>query len=225
MNYPEFYNQESLEFNLARLEHLHSLDLPVKNKHVIEYGAGVGLLTPFFLKHSCRVTAIEGRKENIEAFRKNLKDVEVKNFNVEEDNWESIPSADIGFAYGLLYHLSNPKRFIENMARKAKEFVILDTVVSTDGSDDSVNNVTEDSKAIIQSFTGMACRPTRQFVYRVFKENFPYVYIPLTQPKHPEFPLQFKQKMYHTMRFVIIGSNIPLQNSLLADSLVDFYTQ
>lgn len=225
MYHVAFYNTESNVFNKARLDHLNSLQLPFLNKKVTEYGAGIGLLTPNFISQNCNVTVIEARDSNIEALKKNLEGVTIEQFNLEEENWDSLPKSDIGFAYGLLYHLSNPKRFIENIAMKSTEFVVLETVVYLDGSDDAFNFVKEDSKAIIQSFSGGACRPTRQFVWKTFKENFPYVYVPRTQPNHPDFPLQFKEQHHNTIRFIIIGSKMPLINDLLSDSLLNNYTQ
>jgi len=44
-----FLEPNALALNQARLNHLATLDLPIDGKSVLEVGAGIGLLTGFFL--------------------------------------------------------------------------------------------------------------------------------------------------------------------------------
>ena len=223
----EFLNRESLEFNKARLEHLHSLGLPIEGKTINEYGSGPGLLTPFFLLLNCKVTSYEGREENVSLYRENIKNTDTKiiHCNLEEYEWPTVTNSQIGFAYGVLYHLDDPVNFIQNIAKKTHEFVIVETVVILDTVNTSCVKINEEISRPIQSLSGNACRPSRKFIWDTFHRFFPYVYVPKTQPNSSDFPLQFESQSNHTHRFIIIGSKQPIVNPNLSDVLLTHYTK
>lgn len=220
-----FLETPALHINQERLKHLESLNLDISNKTVTEYGAGPGLLTPYFLYKSCKIIALEGREENVKQFVTENPNLIVKQFDLEKTDWSELQSTQIGFAYGLLYHLGNPKNFIQQAANKTDEFLILETVVNEDKQPYSEHIVKEDTATETQSLSGFGCRPSRKIVWDWFKESFPYVYVPITQPNHEQFPTQFEERTFHTIRFIIIGSKKPLTNSQLSSSLLHTYTK
>src|SRR5690242_1107048 len=55
--YAEFLSPAYQQHNVARLQHLDSLGLPVCGKRVLELGAGVGDHTIFYLHRNCKVLA------------------------------------------------------------------------------------------------------------------------------------------------------------------------
>ena len=220
-----FLELPALRINQERLKHLESLNLNISNKTVTEYGAGPGLLTPYFIYKSCKIIALEGREENVKQFVTENPNITVKQFDLEKTDWNELQSTQIGFAYGLLYHLGNPKNFIEQAAKKTDEFLILETVVNEDKQAYSEHIVKEDTATETQSLSGYGCRPSRQIVWDWFKEYFPYVYVPTTQPNHDEFPVQFAERSFHTIRFIVIGSKTPIDNPLLSTTLLTTYTK
>lgn len=220
---PSFMTGEALTMNKARLAHLHSLQLPIANKTVNEYGSGPGLLTPYFIMNKCKIHAWEARKNNVDAFRELHAMIPITEFDLEHGDWNQIEESQIGFAYGLLYHLGDPKKFLENVARKTKEILILETIVLEDTISMDYMEVEEEKQYAIQSYTGKASRPTRKYVWNTLKELFGYVYMPKTQPNYADFPLQFHTREHHTMRFIVVASHTPLHLSSLSETWLDRY--
>jgi cyclopropane fatty-acyl-phospholipid synthase-like methyltransferase len=223
MSIDGFLETPAVRINQQRLNHLESLNLDISNKRVLEYGAGAGLLTQYFVWKSCKVVSLEGREENVKQFLVRDSDVTVKQFDLEKTNWDDIESADVGFAYGLLYHLGNPKNFIQQAMKKTEEFLILETIVTEDNLPYSEYIVDEDTSSETQSLSGKGCRPSRKIVWDWFKEYFPFVYVPTTQPNHEEFPKSYATKEHHTIRFIIIGSKNPIVNPQLSSELLTTY--
>jgi hypothetical protein len=216
-----FYQSPCIKINNARLEHLNKLQLPLEKKSVLEVGSGPGLLTYFFTEKRCKTLSLEGRKENTDAFKINNPNSEVIVFDCESSDWSSIKEVDICFCYGLLYHLSMPSEFLRNVSTKVKEFIIIETAISNGVSDNGINIIDESSGDYAQALNGFGCRPTRKFLWDTLKSLYAYVYMPVFQPEHEDFP-----KFYNgsrTERMIVIGSNIPLNNLLLSDSFIESY--
>jgi len=216
-----FYQMPHLQINTARLDHLNKLQLPIEKKSVLEIGSGPGLLTPFFTEKGCQTLSLEGRKENIDAFKINNPKSDVMLFDCESSDWSSIKEADICFCYGLLYHLSTPSEFVRNVSSKVKEFIIIETAISNGISDNGINIIDESKGDYAQALNGFGCRPTRKFIWDTLKSIYPYVYMPVFQPEHEDFPKYYSNG--GTQRMIVIGSNIPLNNTMLSDSFVESY--
>jgi hypothetical protein len=216
-----FYQTPCIEINTARLDHLNKLQLPLEKKTVLEVGSGPGLLTHFFTEKGCKTLSLEGRKENVDAFKINNPNSEAIVFDCESSDWSSIKQADICFCYGLLYHLSTPFEFLRNVSTKVKEFIIIETAISNGASDNGINIVDESIGDYAQALNGFGCRPTRKFLWDALKSIYPYVYMPVFQPEHEDFPKSYTNG--GTQRMIVIGSNIPLNNTMLSDSFVESY--
>lgn len=216
-----FYQSACLQINTARLDHLNRLQLPIEKKSVLEVGSGPGLLTSFFTEKGCKTLSLEGRKENVVTFKINNPNSEVMVFDCESSDWSSINKADICFCYGLLYHLSTPSEFLQNVSTKVKEFIIIETAISNATSDNSINIVDESNGDNAQALNGFGCRPTRKFLWDTLKSIYPYVYMPVVQPNHADFPKSYTNG--GTQRMILIGSKIPLNNNMLSDTFVESY--
>jgi hypothetical protein len=82
----------------------------------------------------------------------------------------------------------------------------------------------EDMADPTQSLDGLGCRPSRLWVYLELRRHFERVYMPATQPEHPEFPLDWVavaegQAATSLIRAVFVASRRELDNPLLAESL------
>src|SRR5690606_34423671 len=93
---------------------------------------------------------------------------------------------DIVFCYGLLYHLANPGVLIDWIGMHCSQTLLLETSVSREI--DGWKEVREDAGILSQSLSGIGVRPSRNWIFRKLRDRFEYVYIPLTQPAHEEFP-------------------------------------
>jgi SAM-dependent methyltransferase len=227
-----FQSLRYLRMNLRRLEHLATLGLPLRDKSVLELGAGIGDLTSFFLDRGCAVTSVEPRAENVAYFRARYEAdpiwPEGRLSILQDDAYNFTARPEIGphqvvFAYGLLYHLDRPLDALTNMASRCTELLLLETVVSREKTDDSVAITKEDAANVTNSVTGGGCVPTRQWVFNRLKKHFGFVYMPLTQPAHDQFRLNWLEPPAHRRRSraIFVASRTPLNNARLADHVPD----
>ena len=171
------------------MQHLESLDLPLSNKRVVDLGAGIGDHTLFYLFKNCKVLPIDGRDELVNFISKRFEIESLKiDFENEIDNLKEIGVFDITHCYGLLYHLSKPSEFLSYVS-KLGNILLLETCVSPDNSSDPINSINEDKFNSTQALSGIGCRPTRKWIITELKKYFEYVYLPITQPNHIQFPL------------------------------------
>lgn len=217
-----FLNSEYQKHNIARLQHLDSLGIDLSNKKVLEFGAGIGDHTLFYLYRNCKVTCTEGRIDLVE-FIKNRLGIDAKLIDVEKDLSiiETFDKVDIVHCYGLLYHINNPAAFIETISKKG-EMLFLETCVSGDQAPYGVNLVQEPSDNPTQAISGQGCRPSRQWIFDTLKQHYPYVYMPNTQPNHLEFPIDWgiDSENARLKRSVFIASYHALSNKNLSESVL-----
>lgn len=219
-----FTNDEYQRHNRRRQEHLASLALPLVNKTVLEVGAGIGDHTSFFLDRQCRVTVTDARDENLNCVRSRFPSVESRVIDLEKDTPSDLLPHDIVYAYGVIYHLSEPGHTLARIADLTAEILLIETCVSF-GAHEAVNPIFENTVDPTQAAHGIGCRPTRLWLFNALKRLLPYVYVPLTQPWHEEFPTDWLGEppangtgLY---RSIFVASRQPLNNPLLADELID----
>jgi hypothetical protein len=206
--------------NQRRQEHLATLGLEIAGTTVLEVGAGIGDHTSFFLDRECHVVTSDGREENIKVLRSRYPHVRVIRLDLDNPPRSFNEAFDIVYCYGLLYHLSKPAQALEFLSDCCRKMLLLETCVSS-GDEDAVNLVTEDGQNPSQSVGGTGCRPTRRWVHNQLSEHFEYVYLPLTQPNHEEFPTEWtlapsNQKL---TRAVFIASKEQIDNELMCQAI------
>jgi hypothetical protein len=217
-----FHRDMYLVHNEKRLSHLASLDLELRNKTVLEVGAGIGDHSGFFIDRDCNVLITDARPENVaEAMRRygNVDKVECAILNMDEPG-TPLGRFDLVYCYGLLYHLSKPSAALEYMAKSCSGMLLLETCV-TAGDEDAVNLLAEDPGDPSQAISGWGCRPTRPWVFRELEEHFPHVYCTRTQPDHEEFPVDWSATQDHAAltRAIFIASFHPIDNPRLTTSI------
>ena len=218
-----FASDHYQQHNKARLEHLASLGLDLNGKTVLELGAGVGDLTPFFLERGCEIVAVDGRAANVAALHGRYPEVSAQVVDLENTDSNAQVFArryEIGFCYGLLYHLSKPASFLATVCPKV-DTLLLETCVSP-GQGEDINLCVEDLSIESQSLSGRGCRPTRYWLYHQLQKYFPNVYTCVTQPRHKEFPLNWRglDSSEGLVRSVFIASADAIDNPLLHRGLV-----
>ena len=225
----EFFIHDAYQrHNRRRQEHLASLMLPLAGKTILELGAGIGDHTSFFLDRNCTVTVTDVREENLVHVHKRFPLVGTRIFDIEGTSTPDLPSHEIVYAYGLLYHLADPASALIRMSSLAKEMLLLETCVSF-GTNEAINQVPEDVTDPTQAAHGMGCRPTRLWVFNSLSRLFDYVYVPRTQPWHEEFPTDWlappPANTTGLFRSVFIASRTPLDSPMLANSLLNVQTK
>jgi hypothetical protein len=222
-----FHSDHYTRHNARRLEHLASLGLHLSGKTVLEFGAGIGDHSHYYIDRGCPITITEARPDNLAYLKGRYPGHEVLYLDLEKPEFNQDTRFQVVHCYGILYHLSNPAEVIDFMARLNSEILLLETCVSF-GEAKAVNIVGENEKDPTQSFSGKGCRPTRPWVFGELKKYYEYVYIPLTQPNHEEFPIdwtkpeKFQDKL---CRSIFIAARHPLDSPLLSAALVDQQTR
>jgi hypothetical protein len=228
-----FQNPRYIRHNARRLEHLASLDLDLFDKTVLEFGAGVGDHSLFFLDRGCHVTSIEPREENVECILHRHK---TERPAFPEDRHRVIRCDAAGAAsvvgqarfqivynYGLLYHLDQPERFLRQSAAYCEGLYLLETAVADLGGDSAY---VEDASDLTNAVDGACLLLSRQEIFDILGQCLPYVYTPRTQPAHEQFPRDWTtapQSSVTRHRAIFIGSMSPLPGALFANQLLDHY--
>lgn len=216
----QFHSDFYLDHTFRRLEHLSSLNLPIQGKSVLEFGAGVGDFTGYFVSRACEITSTDSRLDLVQVIKERYPQIKTKVFNIENDSIDELNVSQIVFAYGILYHISNPKNAIKMMSELCSEMFVLETCVSNIG--DISNVVAENPNSYSQASSGIGSRPNRSDLFFELKRYFEFVYIPITQPRHPEFPLDWKSSQLPSLsRAIFICSRNRLENQNLTSELID----
>jgi SAM-dependent methyltransferase len=207
--------------NQRRLEHLASLGFDFAGSSVLEVGAGIGDHTSFFLDRGCQVVTSDARRTNLEILRSRYPDLRVLQMDLDDPPGMFNEVFDIVYSYGLLYHLKNPSEAIEFMSRCCGNMLLLETCVSF-GDGESINFVKEDMANPSQATSGEGCRPTRKWVYDQLKRHFEFVYLPVTQPNHEEFPIDWSSSPPEDRlsRAIFIASRKKITHNLLFEEIL-----
>ncbi|MCU0567937.1 MAG: FkbM family methyltransferase [Oculatellaceae cyanobacterium Prado106] len=216
-----FHSEHYQQHNQRRLEHLASLRLDLAGKTVLEVGAGIGDHTHFFIDRGCKVTTTEGRPENLKLLQTRYPDLSVAFLDMDQPEADSDMMFEIVYCYGLLYHLKNPVEAIAFMAQHCSDMLLLETCVSY-GDGEAMHPCNEWSDSPSQAISGWGCRPTRKWVYNQLKKHFNFVYLPVTQPNHEQFPIDWSIDPQNDLfsRSVFIASRKAIQNSILVEEVL-----
>lgn len=215
-----FLDENAININQARMQHLASMGLDIAGKTVLEVGAGVGLLTTFFEERGCTVLTTEGRSENVEEMRNRYPHRRIELLDLDETpDFSYLGQFDIVFCYGTLYHLSRPEQVLKAMAQVCSGMLLLETCVSP-GDDLSVNLVEEKAANPNQAKSGTGCRPTRPWIMQRLKENCGFAYVSKYQPCHVDFDFRWDQPLdKKNHRSIFVGSKQEIYNDQLLTEL------
>lgn len=195
----------------AMLEHLASLNLPFANQRVLEVGSGVGWHTGFFEKRGCRVVCTDGRPENVAEHKSRFphRQVEVCDLDVLRSH-HGYGRFDIVHCYSVLYHLEDPARTIQDLAAICDKFMIIETDVLSEDEDRIEFRKTAPEIAS-QSIHGVRNVVGRPWLWRELKKHFPFVYCPITQPEHADYPIRFPAPVNgKAKKIIMIGSHVDM---------------
>jgi hypothetical protein len=128
---------------------------------------------------------------------------------------------EIALALACFTTSAIPPPAVAYMAGCCCGMLLLETCVTfAEGA--SINPVAEQREVASQAVSGLGCRPNRRWVFTELKQHFPYVYMPITQPWHEEFPIDWirpPMKPELLTRAIYIASHQPLDNPLLHEEI------
>lgn len=219
-----FHHPHYLRHNARRLEHLASLQLPIRGRSVLEVGAGIGDLSSYFLDRDCRITITEPRKNSLEFLRNLYPNEDIRQLDLDVVAPDEVPAHEVVFCYGVLYHLADPENGLTVLSQATTRTLLLETCV-TPGDKEQLIPIEEDANNPTEATAGRCWWPTRSWIHRRLCAQFPHVYQPMTQPAHPDFPLDWRDLKASTKltRAIFIASRTPLQNPMLREELLEWH--
>jgi hypothetical protein len=218
----EFQSFYYLRLNQRRQEHLASLALNLRNNRTWEVSAGVGDHTSFFIDRNCEVLCSEARPELVMLLKRRYPQVTALLLDLEKPDTGFPGDFNVIYCYGVLYHLKTPRPALKFMADRCRGLLLLETCVSDDDQP-AEHCLDEISSYYSQALSGVGCRPSRVWVFQRLKELFPFVYIPITQPNHEQFPTEWSGKYvedWTLRRAIFVASRREIKNELLSPELL-----
>jgi len=218
--YWPFLESNALAINAARLNHLASLHLPLEGKSVLEVGAGIGLLTGFFEERGCRVLSTDARADLLAELKRRHPARQVATLDLEHpDGIGALGKFDVAFCYGTLYHLAAPELALEALSQ-VSDVLLLETCLSP-GKDEAAP-IVEESATMNQAYSLHGSRPTRAWVLSRLRKFWGHGYISITQPSHPDFPIDWTAPATRpNQRAIFVGSRSAISNPLLTEEIPD----
>jgi SAM-dependent methyltransferase len=215
-----FLEANALAINEARMNHLASLHLPIEGKSVIEVGAGIGLLTGFFEERGCKVLSTDARPDLLAEIKRRHPARRVATLDLEHpDGIEALGKFDVAFCYGTLYHLGAPELALQALSQ-VSDLILLETSLSR--GEDEAAPLVEESTTMNQAYSLQGSRPTRAWVMSRLRKFWGHGYISVTQPSHPDFPLDWTVPSARlNTRAIFVGSRTPISNPLLTEEIPD----
>lgn len=202
------------------LEHVASLELPLRGKRVLLLDNGVVENARFFLDRGCRVhtgvarsTSLDrmlGVLGGVEGFSAGLIDVE------DPRSVQAQGSFDMVFCSGILHCLRQPARALGTLAAACTGVLLLDTYVVY-GEHEALYRTPEgDSPEAIARHTPGAW-PTRPWLWAHLRRDFPHAFVPRKQPAHEEYPTDWStpRVVPFLHRAVFVASRSPMDSALL----------
>jgi SAM-dependent methyltransferase len=209
-----FHDDPAVAINLARLDFLASLDLPLEGKRVLDAGCGVGHHTPFYTSRGCRVVGIDGRPENIEEMKHRYPQVEGLVGDVQTMDLEALGVFDVVHCFGLLYHTDSPVQALRRLASVCRGQLVLETIVCD--ADGATMLLADEEGSANQALAGLACRPSPSFVAMALDRlGFAYVYGTTRPPQHPDFLFEWRNNFEArrdgaNLRCMFVASRTPV---------------
>lgn len=222
-----FHTETYRRHTARRLEHLASLDLPLKGRRVLDVGAGVGDHASFYLDRGCMVVSIEPRRDNVEFAQARLREApdlfpsarwSVLCADVAQAPELGLGLFDVVHMYGLLYHLEVPLKALAALCTLSRDLVLVETACAPDSRVGGVR-FAEDSDDSTNAVGGLCTVVPRAEIVETLRSNLGHGYYCRTQPAHPQFPLDWSvansdgpltRTEVHHHRFVAIGSRAAL---------------
>jgi SAM-dependent methyltransferase len=173
----------------------------------LDVGCGTGFFSEFLRGSEFRVTALDGRKENVEEAQRRVANVEFHHADVEDPSLPTLGSFDLVLCFGLLYHLENPFRAIRNLFALTGKVLIIESMCIPNES--TLLYLMDEGKLEDQGLNYIALYPSEGCLIKMmWRAGFPYVYRFRDLPDHDQFRDMPGRKRSRTM---LVGSQAKLE--------------
>jgi SAM-dependent methyltransferase len=220
-----FETPEAEALCAARLAHLDDLGLPGSGRSVLDLGCGIGHLARGLADRGCRVTCVDGRRQNVERLAALHPDLDAHCLDLDEQPLDGLGRFDAVLCYGLLYHLENPVGALRRMERACGQMLLLETHVCD--CEKPVVLMADECAAANQAMRGIGSRPSPAWITAVLNRiGFAHVYGVAEPPTHPDFQFEWRNDMQdqrhgHLLRCVFVAARNRIESPKLTPLLTD----
>lgn len=173
----------------------------VQPASAIEYGCGVGVFTRALLERGIAVLGLDLQEGNLAEARRRHPQAEYRQLDFDgcsEADFEALPRADLGFAFGVLYHLENPLGTIRRIGERSSRAVMISTRVA-EGHPASLH-LHEELVGAAHNYRRVTAVPTLSAVVTALGlSGFDHVYRPDDQPDHAQWTDAFRNGRRHSL--------------------------
>lgn len=181
-------------------------------KTALDVGCGTGFFSEFLRDSEFRVSALDGRKENVEEAQRRVENVDFRQADVEDPSLPTLGPFDLVLCFGLLYHLENPFRAIRNLFALTGKVLIVESMCVPDES--TLLYLLDEGKLEDQGLNYVAFYPSEGCLIKMmWRAGFPFVYRFRNLPDHEQFRDTPGRKRSRTM---LVGSQVKLEIPALA---------
>jgi SAM-dependent methyltransferase len=152
--------RDRLETQIMPMVHDHIRLDRLEGKRVVDLACGYGFWGKQLLDYKPLMIYIDGRQEHLDTLKQEQPDALTYCMNLEEIDLEF--HADIVLCMGIIYHIADPRRLFDQIARTTG-VVFVDTTVC-DNDKEVIYHLSENNQAQGFSVTGNACRPSPRWV-------------------------------------------------------------
>jgi len=152
----------------------------------LDAGCGVGFFSEILRECGLRVSAFDGRMENVLEARKRFPNIPFEQGDVERPEILALGRFDLTLCFGLLYHLENPMLAIRHLRALTNQGLLLESMCIPGNGAGMVWR--EEPAAADQSLTDIALYPSEAcLVKMLYRAGFAEVYRVAELPDHDDF--------------------------------------
>ena len=176
----------------------------------LDVGCGLGYFSGLLHSMGIRVTAVDGRRENVEEAGRRVPQVEFHVLNAEDPGLTSLGRFDLVFCFGLLYHLENPFLTIRNLHAMTAGVLLLESVIFP--GLDPIMGLVDEELVEDQGLNHIAFYPTEAcLVKMLYRAGFLGVYQFTRLPDHKDYHATGTNRRVRT---ILLASHVPLASGL-----------
>lgn len=165
--------RDRLETQVMPMVHDHIHLDRIEGRRIVDLACGYGFWGKQLLPYKPLVIYIDGRQAHLDKLKEEQPGAVTHCMNLEDAELDF--HADIVLCMGILYHVPNPRRLINQIARTTS-IVFVDTTVC-DNDKEVIYYLAENTQAQGFSVSGEACRPSPRWVENNLREaGFTHVF-------------------------------------------------
>ncbi len=177
----------------------------------VDVGCGLGYFSGLLLSLGFEVTAVDGRKDNIEEAKRRHPGATFKQCNAEDAQLKDAGEFDLVFCFGLLYHLENPLLAIRHLHEMTKQLLFVEGVIFP--GEEPAMALVDEEKHEDQGLNHIAFYPTEACLIKMlYRSGFSHVYGFARQPDHPDYHARLDSRRVRT---ILVASRNPIASKLL----------